>query len=83
MHVSTYNITLLLYQEDEIWIDVRKIDGTWFVGGSKRLSEFESNWAAGEPGDNQDKKCAFMSRDQEYANYIMKFVTLLYRDIND
>ena len=46
-------------------MDVSKIEGVWYIQGSKILTDFESNWAEDEPGENEDKKCAYMSKAHE------------------
>ena len=45
-----------------MWVDVRKIDGKWLIGGAKQLSFFESDWDAGEPSEGLSKDCAFLSK---------------------
>ena len=45
-----------------MWIDVRKKDGKWLVGGAKPLSFFESDWDTDEPSEGLSKDCAFLSR---------------------
>ena len=50
-------------QETEVWINVKRINGKWFIGGTKALSFFESDWADGEPDNGQNKDCAYMSKD--------------------
>ena len=44
-----------------MWVNVRKKDGKWLIGGVKPLSYFESNWDEGEPSEGLSKDCAFLS----------------------
>ena len=50
---------------NELWIDVKKFDGTWTISGVKELSKFESDWAPGEPKDEENYDCAYMSIQTE------------------
>ena len=51
------------YQETELWVNVRKKDGKWLIGGVKELSYFESDWDEEEPSDGLSKDCAFLSKN--------------------
>ena len=50
---------------NDLWIDVKK-DGNnvWKIAGVRELTKFESDWAPGEPqnDDNGLLNCAYMSR---------------------
>ena len=40
------------------------------IANGRTLSDFESNWADGEPSGGQNKDCAYMEKDLKY-NMIM------------
>ena len=48
-----------------LWIDVKKVNDTWKISGVKELSKFESDWAPGEPKDEENYECAYMSSQME------------------
>ena len=41
-----------------MWIDVKKTNGIWTVAESRNLTDFEADWAPGQPEMNKD--CAYM-----------------------
>ena len=46
----------------EVWINVQKVGGKWTVGGTRELTEFESDWAEGEPSGAMSD-CAYMEKE--------------------
>ena len=34
---------------NELWINVKKVGGKWTIGGTKQLTDFEADWAPGQP----------------------------------
>ena len=47
---------------NEIWINVKKVGGKWTIGGTKPLTDFESDWAPGEPVNADSVDCAYMEK---------------------
>ena len=46
---------------DQLWINVKKTGGKWYIAGSQPLTDFESDWADGEPNPNEGD-CAIMDK---------------------
>ena len=51
---------------NELWIDVKKVDGVWKISGVKELSKFESDWAPDEPKNQTNLDCAYLSKQNGY-----------------
>ena len=50
----------------ELWINVQKsVDGRWKISGVRELSKFESDWATGEPKNQTNMDCVYLSRNDE------------------
>ena len=51
---------------NDLWIDVKKdvSSNEWKISGSRKLTQFESDWAPGEPQNDANGllNCAYMSR---------------------
>ena len=56
-------VCFMYFKETELWVDVRKINGIWTIGGSRNLTDFEADWAPGYPRGEINKDCAYMDRN--------------------
>ena len=53
----------------ELWINVKRVEGEWKIAGTKPLTDFEADWAPGQPADGAD--CAYM--DKARASFLGTF----------
>ena len=60
---SGISITSLNFKQTEIWTGIKKYNGNWMIANGRTLSDFESDWADGEPSEGQNKDCAYMEKD--------------------
>lgn len=48
----------------EMWIHVVKVDGEWLIAGKHPITQFEDNWANGQPSEAGE--CAYVSAAADY-----------------
>ena len=59
-------VTAELQNINELWIDVKKVEGVWKISGVRELTKFESDWAPGEPKNETNLNCAYLSKQHGY-----------------
>ena len=50
---------------NKIWTNVKKVNGNWTIAKSAELTDFEEDWAPGEPVDAPNSDCAYMDKKLE------------------